>query len=145
MVQTIADEMSQLDAANKDFYQENAKNYIAELEALDQDIHSRLDGYENKKFIAFHPAFGYFADDYDLEMYSLEEDGKEATSQRLKEMVDLAKKENIKAIFYQAEISNKQAEAFAEEIGGKTIELSPLSPDYINNLKSMVDLMTEVM
>lgn len=78
-------------------------------------------------------------------MYALEEDGKEATAQHLEEMVDLAKEENIKVIFYQEEIDSSQSEAFAEEIGGKTIQLSPLAADYINNLKNMAQTMAEAM
>ena len=37
-------------------------------------------------------AFGYFASDYELEMYSLEEEGKEATAKRLEELIDLARR-----------------------------------------------------
>ena len=112
---------------------------------MDKQIKNALEGVKDRKFIVFHPAFGYLADDYDLQMYALEENGKEATPQRLQEMVDLAKEENIKAVFYQAEISSKQAESFAEEIGGKTVQLAPLAPDYIENLKNMVTLISEVM
>lgn len=145
MVQSIAHEMGEFDPINKEKYAENAQSYIKELEKLDKQIANALKDVKNGKFIVFHPAFGYLADDYNLQMYALEQDGKEATPQRLKEMVDLAKQENIKAIFYQAEISSKQAESFAEEIGGKTIQLAPLAPNYIDNLKNMADLMSEVM
>ncbi len=145
MVQSIAQEMGELDSANKEKYEENAQKYIAELEDLDKQLETALKDVENNKFIVFHPAFGYLADDYNLQMYALEQDGKEATPQRLEEMVDLAKQEKIKAIFYQAEVSSKQAEAFAEEIGGKTIQLAPLAPNYIDNLKKMAALMSEVM
>lgn len=145
MVQSIAHEMGEFDPINKEKYEENARSYIKELEKLDKQIANALKDVKNGKFIVFHPAFGYLADDYNLQMYALEQDGKEATPKRLKEMVDLAKQENIKAIFYQAEISSKQAESFAEEIGGKTIQLAPLAPNYIDNLKNMADLMSEVM
>ena len=77
-------------------------------------------------------------------MYALEEEGKEATAQRIIEMIDFAKKENIKAIFYQAEISKEQAKSFAEEIGGKTVMLSPLAENYIDNIKDMAKTMAEV-
>lgn len=145
MVQSIAHEMGEFDPINKEKYEENARSYIKELEKLDKQIANALKDVKNGKFIVFHPAFGYLADDYNLQMYALEQDGKEATPKRLKKMVDLAKQENIKAIFYQAEISSKQAESFAEEIGGKTIQLAPLAPNYIDNLKNMADLMSEVM
>ena len=106
---------------------------------------SVFDTIKNRKFIVFHPAFGYIAEDYSLTMYSLEHEGKEATPRHLQKMIDIAKAENIKAVFYQEEQDSSQSEAFAEEIGGKTIQLSPLSADYIENLRNMAELMAEVM
>ncbi|MEN3005433.1 metal ABC transporter solute-binding protein, Zn/Mn family [Dehalobacterium formicoaceticum] len=145
MIEAIAREMCKLDGANKDIYTKNAEAYIKQLDELDKQISSALENVKSKKFIVYHPAFGYFADDYGLQMYALEQDGKEATPQHLQEMIDLAKKENIKVIFYQEEIDSSQSEAFAEEIGGKAIQLSPLAADYIGNLKIMAETMAEVM
>ena len=145
MVEAIARELSALDDENKETYQANAGAYIQQLEQLDKEITSALEGVSNRKFIVYHPAFGYLAEDYDLTMYSLEEEGKEATPRHLADMIDLAKSENIKAIFYQEEIDSSQSKAFAEEIGGRTIQLSPLAADYIENLKAMAQLMAEVM
>lgn len=145
MITAIAREMCSLDPENADVYNANADAYLKQLDDLDSYINNALSGIQNRKFIVYHPAFGYFADDYGLSMYALEEEGKEATPQHLEDMIDLAKEDDIKVIFYQEEIDSSQSEAFAEEIGGKTMELSPLSADYINNLKSMADLMAEVM
>ena len=145
MVDTIAKEMAELDEKNKDTYFANADAYKEKLDFLDKEITDILKDVQNRKFIVFHPAFGYLADDYNLTMYSLEEEGKEATVRHLQEMIDLAKRENIKAIFYQEEMDSSQSKAFAEEIGGKTIQLSPLAPNYVENLKNMVNLIAEVM
>jgi zinc transport system substrate-binding protein len=145
MIEVISREMGKLDVANKETYEKNAKAYIEQLDELDKEIKESLDGVQNKKIIVYHPAFGYLADDYSLEMYSLEEEGKESTVMHLQEMIDLAKKENIKAIFYQEEIDSSQSKAFAEEIGGKTVQLSPLAADYIDNLKKMAETISEVM
>ncbi len=145
MVKSIAKNMSELDPANEAVYNKNADSYIKQLDELDSEIKSSLAGVKSRKFIIFHPAFGYFADDYGLTMYALEEEGKEATVKHLQEMIDFAKKENIKVIFYQEEIDSNQSKAFAEEIGGRMMQLSPLAADYINNLKAMTKLMAEVM
>lgn len=145
MIETIASEMSKIDPDNEKTYEQNAANYIAQLDEVDQEIKDALDGVKCKEFIVYHPAFGYIADDYGLKMYALEEEGKEATAQHLQEMIDFAKKENIKVIFYQEEIDSSQSAAFAEEIGGKTIQLEPLAADYINNMKKMAQTMAEVM
>ena len=145
MIDTIADEMSKIDSNNAATYKENAKAYITQLDALDEQIKSALEGVQSKKFIVYHPAFGYLADDYGLTMYALEDEGKEATAGHLQDMIDLAKAENIKVVFYQEEIDSSQSKAFAEEIGGKTIQLAPLAADYIDNLKNMAETMAEVM
>ncbi|MEA5039146.1 MAG: zinc ABC transporter substrate-binding protein [Clostridiaceae bacterium] len=145
MVEAIARELRAIDPDNGDVYDQNAKAYMDQLDDLDEYIRTALSGVQNRKIIVYHPAFGYFADDYDLTMYALEEEGKEATPQHLQDMIDLAKAENIKVIFYQEEIDSSQSAAFAEELGGKTMQLSPLAANYIDNLKSMADLMAEVM
>jgi zinc transport system substrate-binding protein len=145
MISSIAREMSALDPTNAAVYEQNANAYLAQLDDLDTQLKTTFGNLKVKKFVVFHPAFGYLADDYSLTMYALEEEGKEATAQHMQEVIDLAKSENIKAIFYQSEIDSRQSAAFAEEIGGKTIQLEPLAADYINNLKKMANLIAEVM
>lgn len=145
MVAAVARELAMLDPENEKVYNENAAAFSARLDELDGQIKEALDGVKNRKFIAYHPAFGYLADDYGLTMYSLEEEGKEATARHLQDMIDLAKAEGIKVVFYQEEIDSRQSEAFAEEIGGKTMKLEPLAADYTGNLKKMAEIMAEVM
>ncbi|MCE5196324.1 MAG: zinc ABC transporter substrate-binding protein [Negativicutes bacterium] len=144
MIETIAREVSGLDPAHQAVYQSNAQSYIRELQALDQKISAAVEKMQAKKFIVYHPAFGYLAEDYGLTMYALEEEGKEATAKHLQEMVDLAKREKIKVIFYQEEIDSRQSEAFAEEIGGTTRKLAPLAADYLKNLESMAEAIAGV-
>lgn len=145
MIDVIAQEMCGLDPDHADTYLANADAYIAKLRELDQTILASLEDLTTKKFIVYHPAFGYFADDYGLTMYALEEEGKESTAKHLQDMIDLAKAENIKVIFYQEEIDSSQSEAFAEEIGGVTMQLSPLAADYIANLQAMAEKFAEIL
>ncbi len=145
MIDRIAEEMSLIDENNRAFYEGNAEKYKQELAETDAEIVAALEPVKNRKFVVFHPAFGYLAEDYDLEMFSLEEEGKEATAVHLQDMIDLAKAENIKVIFYQEEIDSSQSEAYAEEIGGKTAPLEPLAADYTENLKRMAAVMAEAM
>lgn len=135
MVENIATELSRLDPQYASFYKTNAQKYIARLEQLDQEIRTLLSSQPRRAFIISHPALGYFADDYGLEMLALEEEGKEATPRHLREIVDRAKKENIRVVFYQAEVDSKQAKVLASELGGRAEPLAPLAPDYIDNLR----------
>lgn len=145
MIDVITDELSALDPTNEELYIENAERYKKQLDGVDEKIRESLSGLSSKMFIAYHPAFGYFADDYGLHMIALEEEGKEAAPQTFKEIVDLAKENDIKVIFYQAEVDSRQSEAFAEEIGGRTEQIAPLAPDYIENLEKMADTFAKVL
>ncbi|SHI08596.1 zinc transport system substrate-binding protein [Clostridium collagenovorans DSM 3089] len=144
MVDTIASELSTLLPEHKATFEENAKNYNAKLTELDNEIRSSIDKLDNKNIIVYHPAFNYYAEDYGITMHALEEEGKEATPHTLQDLIDFAKKEDIKVIFYQAEVDSKQAKSFAESIGGVTEMVEPLAPNYIDNLKKMTDTFLKV-
>ena len=88
-------------------------------------------------FIVYHPAFGYFAEDYNLTMVALEEEGKEADPRRFREVIDMAKEKGIKVIFYQEDIDGRQSRTFAEELGGQAEKVSPMATDYVENLLRM--------
>ncbi|MCT4631571.1 MAG: zinc ABC transporter substrate-binding protein [Firmicutes bacterium] len=143
IVETIKNELIILDPENKDTYEENASNYIKELDAVDLEIKDTLSHIEDKSFIIHHPSYGYFADDYGLTMVAIEEDGKSATAKRIIEIIDYAKENDIRFIFYQEEFDNQQAETIAKEINGVTIKVAPLSPNYIDNLKYMSSKLKE--
>lgn len=135
MVKSIANELAAADPQHAGIYQKNAQAYQAQLEELDKEITASLSGVAGHSFIVYHPAMGYFADDYGLKMIAMEEEGKEATAQGIQSVVDQAKKENIKVVFYQAEMDSKQAQTIAQELGGQAELIAPLDPDYINNLR----------
>lgn len=145
MIEAVKEELIALDPENKNFYEKNAKTYIAQLQDLDHDIKETLKGVNSKSFIIYHPAFGYFADDYGLEMITIEENGKESTAKKLQSVINLAKKENIKFIFYQEEFDSKQAETIANEINGATIKVAPLSPDYQKNLRNIANTFKKIL
>jgi zinc transport system substrate-binding protein len=73
MVQLTARELGLIDPAHRQTFEENAKRFISQIEAVDREIQAALKPMANRTFIVFHPAFGYFADEYNLSMVALEE------------------------------------------------------------------------
>jgi len=138
MVQIIADKLSQIDKENEQTYQANAAEYISELEELDAQIAQGVQNIENKNFLIYHGAYGYFADDYGLQMISLESEGKKVTAAKMQEVIDYANQEGITTVYYQEEFDDNQAKTVADEVGGNVSKTAPLSPDYIQSLKSFV-------
>lgn len=143
MVTEIAEEVSKIDEKNKDYYMANAESYIKELEQLDEYLSSYFSDLERREFIVYHPAFDYFAEDYNLKVDIIEIEGKETTAKELAALIKNAKEAGIKNVFYQAEIADSQSATIAKELGGRAIQLDPLSPDYIENLKETAKLIKE--
>ena len=137
MLGAIAEELSALYPDRAEIYRENAAAYCARIDAADAEIRTLIGESGMTAFIVYHPAFAYLADEYGLTMHAIEQEGREATAADLAAMVELARRENIRAVFYQAETDSRQAEAFAREIGGEAVMLSPLAEDYVENLLVM--------
>ena len=139
MSEIICDTMCALDAEGAEAYTQGAETFKSTLDSTSARIEELFANLNCKKFIVFHPAFGYFADEYGLEMHALEREGKEVTAKDLQELTDLARENGIKVIFYQAQTSERQARAFAEGIDGEAVMLDPLSENYIENLITMAE------
>jgi zinc transport system substrate-binding protein len=143
--QTIYEALTALDPAHEDAYKANLDSFIADIDILDADIREALEGAENKKLMVFHPAWGYFARDYGLEMIPVEVGGQEPSAAELATFVAEAREENIKVIFAQPEFSTKAAETIANEIGGEVLLISPLAPDWLDSLRHVADTFAEVL
>jgi zinc transport system substrate-binding protein len=143
--ETIYKTLAQLDPAHQAEYRANFEKFSQELDALDQEIRQNLAGVKNKKFLVFHPEWGYFAQDYGLEMIAIEVDGNEPTAAQLGELIKQAKKDNIKVIFAQPEFSQKSAETIAREIGGQVITISAFDENWSENLRQVSQKMAAVL
>ena len=133
-VEKIRDALIQADPDGAEVYRANAERYIGELKALDQEIRNRVATFSSKKFIAFHPAWVYFAQRYGLEQAAVIETtpGKEPSPAEIAEIVKAARAIGAKAIFAEPQFSPKAAEVIAAESGAEVLFLNPLGepPDF---------------
>lgn len=145
MAEKIRDVLSEFYPESAALYEKNAADYINEIKDSKLYAENVLSDIKNRTIIVYHPAFGYFCNEHALTMLSIESEGKEATAKELAALIDLAREEGLKTVFYQEESSGKQAMTFASEIGGKAVMLSPLSPDYIENYRLTADKIKEAL
>jgi zinc transport system substrate-binding protein len=139
----IADALIRFSPANKLALEKNLNLFVQEMTDLDKNIRKELKGIKSKAFLVFHPTWGYFTDEYGLEQIAIEKEGKEPSARHLAEIIELAKKKNIKIIFVQAQFSRTYAESIATAIGARVISVDPLSADYTNNLLKIAKIMAE--
>jgi zinc transport system substrate-binding protein len=143
--QTIYDALVKLDAKHQADYQANLKQFLADLDRLDADIKQTLEGIKTRKFIVFHPGWGYFARDYQLEQVPIEVGGQEPSAAELAELITKAKQANIKVVFAEPQFSQQLAETVAQEIDGKVLLIDPLAPDWMSNMKAVSSTFASVM
>ena len=143
MAKRIFDEVSKLNPEQSAKYKTNYLEFVKEIDQLNIEIANKLKPFEGRKIVVFHPSLSYFARDYGLLQYSLESGGKEPTPQRMKELIDLSKKENIKVMYIQGELDRDHARVFAEEVGGQIIQVRPLDPAWAENLMEITNIIVD--
>jgi zinc transport system substrate-binding protein len=143
--QAIYEALSELDPAHEAEYNANLDAFIADIDALRADIEATLSGLENKKFMVFHPAWGYFAHDFGLEQIPVEVGGQEPSAQEMAHLIEEAKEEGIRVVFAQPEFSTQDAETIAKEIGGEVLLISPLAPDWLENMRTVAQTFADVL
>lgn len=137
----IYEAMVEIDSQNSDFYKTNYEEFIKELDALDENIKTILTPYKDKAFMVFHPSWGYFAKRYDLEQISIEIEGKEPKPNELVELIEEAKKHDIKIVFIAPQFSQKSAKTISKNINANVVAIDPISGNW---KESMLDTANQI-
>ncbi|MEN8130973.1 MAG: zinc ABC transporter substrate-binding protein [Pseudomonadota bacterium] len=141
----IRDGLIAVDPLHRSDYESNYRRFSQRLEDLDYEISKHLEGLPNRKFLVFHPSWGYYADRYSLRQLTIEVEGKEPGARQLAEIIALAKTESIKIVFIQSQFSSHIAEAVAKAIDANVVVLDPLAEDYIENLTRVTKLLAKTL
>jgi len=139
MVENIYVGLVKVDPVNKDFYNQNKIKYLQQLDKLNKKIKDGLKDIQNRNFMVFHPAWGYFAKDYNLKQLPVEIEGKEPSAKDISYLIDIARKNNIKVVFVSPQFNPKSAAVIAQGIGGKIVFIDPLAENYIQNMLLILD------
>lgn len=124
---------------NAEFFRSNAATLDAELDALQNEISQRLTPFEGKTFVVFHPAYGYFANEFHLTQRAIESQGKAPRPRELAELLEEARAGGVRATIVQPEFDRAAAQVVANKIGAELIVHSPLEKDYFANIRALAD------
>jgi zinc transport system substrate-binding protein len=72
-------------------------------------------------------------------------EGGDPSAAEMAELIRIARANGIKVIFAQPEFSTQSAETIAREIDGRVLLISPLAPDWMENLARVADTFAEVL
>lgn len=120
-------------------FQDNYTRLIDDIEALETSIETALSGLTQRTFMVFHPAWGYFAHQYDLEQIAVQVGGQDPSPSELAQLIDKAREENIRVIFIQPSFDSASVEALSEEINAEIVMVDPLARDWLANLDAVAN------
>jgi len=123
------------DPQNRDYYQHNYDAFLQKVSQTDETIRSLLSKRpKGTSFMVFHPSWGYFARTYGLVQLPVEIEGKAPKPRELIALIKEAKAQHVSAIFTQPEFSDSTAKVIADELHIPVIKVSPLAPEWSENL-----------
>lgn len=93
--------LTDFDQTNADFYQTKLNQLLEVIKDTDAKIHQLLDQPARAEFLILHPALGYLAHEYGLEMIPVEIEGQEPSPAQMAEILEFSIEYGITTLFVQ--------------------------------------------
>ena len=120
-------------------FQENHLAYMKKLDLLSQEIAAVMKPKAGSYILVFHPAFGYFLDEYGIQQISVETDGKQPSPKHLAHLMKMVKEQHFTTLFIQPQTNDSDAKALANSLGLAVKTLNPLPTEYCAGLKKIAE------
>ncbi len=122
---------------NTAIFEANHQSLIADIDREFDALIPILSPLKGKPVFVFHPAFGYFLDEFGIVQEAVETGGKEPTAKALAALIEEAKADDAKVIFVQSQFPVNAAKTVANAVGATVAPLDPLAEDWLANIKVM--------
>jgi zinc transport system substrate-binding protein len=133
----IRDALCAADGTNAEVYRKNCEALVRDMDDEFDSLRRELAPLKGKTVFVYHPAFGYFLDEFGLIQEAVETGGKEPTPRVLGQLIEKARAEKVKVIFVQAQFPSESARTVAGAAGAELVSLDPLAADWLANVRAM--------
>lgn len=127
----IKNALSEADAENASFYEQNYLTYSKKARELAQKITNESQSFKTREIVVSHAAYGYLCRRCGIEQLALEGLAGESdpSPAKMAELAKHIKEKNIKYIFTEPGESSKSIDTLAAETGAEVLELNPFEFD----------------
>jgi ABC-type Zn uptake system ZnuABC Zn-binding protein ZnuA len=142
MMRHITEALIQADQVHASEYRANQAAYLRKLDQLREDLSERITRVSDRRFIAHHPAWPYFARRFGFQIVGTiqPQSGSEPSARHLHELVSKIKKDRIKVVVSEIQLSQKIPELLAKETGARVAVLTTL-PGGLPHTKTYLDML----
>lgn len=150
LLESVKNKMIEIDPTNAEKYKENAREYLEQLQEVNEDLNAIINN-SNRKTLIFADRFPakYFMNEYGLEYlaaFSGCAEDTEADAATIASLINTIRKEQIGYIFTIENSDKKTASTVSEATGAQILtfqSLQNISKDDFEKGKTYVDLMSE--
>lgn len=134
---SVFEALVRLDPEHETEYRENYKACLAELDAEGDTIVATLKPFHGETLFVFHPAYGYFCEEFGLAQQAIEFEGRSPKPKELAAWIQSLGHETKPIIFIQPEFNRSAADAIVEATGGTLVVHSPLQNDPLQSIREL--------
>jgi ABC-type Zn uptake system ZnuABC Zn-binding protein ZnuA len=142
MMRHITEALIQIDPAHATEYRTNQASYLRKLDKLRGDLSDRTTRLADRRFIAHHPAWPYFARRFGFQIVGTiqPQSGSEPSALQLHGLIAKISKERIKVVVSEIQLSQKIPELLAKETGARVVVLTTL-PGGLPHTETYLDML----
>ncbi len=142
MLSHITNALSRLDPAHAEDYARQASEYRRTLTQVTAECLEQLRPYSDRRLIAHHPAWPYFARRFRLEIVAeiQSQPGAEPSPRHLRALIERIRRDHIKVIVSEPQLNQKLPHLLAEETGAHLVVLTPL-PGGVPGTDTYLDML----
>ena len=128
MMRHITEALIKTDPQHAAEYRTNQAAYLLQLDQLQKDLTERLKSVTDRRILVYHPAWPYFARRFGFRILDeiVTQAGAEPSAHHLQELISRIRKEGIRVIVSEPQMSQKIPEVLARETAVRIVVLSPL-------------------
>ncbi len=139
-VRLMTQSLFELLPEEKETIEQRRDMLLNRLGELENEISNALHALSTRTIYVFHPAYGHFCQQFQLEQRAMEKEGQTPTPKEMAEWIRAVRENHIRLLIAQPEFGEDQIRSVAREAEVDVEVHSPLQHDYFENLRSLTSL-----
>jgi zinc/manganese transport system substrate-binding protein len=142
MMRHITEALIQVDPDHAQDFRQNQATYLKRLDQLRAELSERVRKLSDKRFIAHHPAWPYFARRFGFQIVGTiqTQSGSEPSAVQIQTLIATIRTQRIKAVVSEIQLSQKLPELLAKETGARIVVLTTL-PGGLPRTETYLDML----
>ena len=142
MLRHITEALIEVDPSHTAEFQTNQSAYLQRLGQLQKELSARTQRLSDRRFIAHHPAWPYLAKRFSLDIVGTihMQAGTEPSALHLQSLIDRIRKDHIKVVASEIQLSQRLPEILARETKAHVVVLTTM-PGGLPGTETYIDML----